>query len=778
MYSFDVFDTLITRSTALPQGIFALMGAELREKREINKFPDFIIDNFYELRIHSEQLARHSASFKQVEEVTLRDIYRAMAVSGYLNEDDIESLCRMEEGTELQNVVGIDASIKTLKELVERGERVVLISDMYLPGKVIRRMLCRVDEVFTSLPLYVSSDYGVRKTTGSLYRRVQEAEKMDYRDWTHYGDNLHQDMEIPHSLGIRVRYLPRKELTPLEERVLNKYGADHRLQRMIGTACQADTKGSDLAKHIGCRYAGPVLYSYAEWIVRRAEEKGIKRLYFIARDGYLIKKIVDCILSRRNMAVKTYYIFGSRKAWRMPSLSEKHYNLYQIIWWSHCKRIRTLDELAAVMHVPLDGLYSYLPGVYLLDKEHREISSQELEYIVRTLSSDKDFMRYHLCVLQEERRLVQRYLAQEVDVSDDSFAFVDVSGGGLTQGCLSELLQETYAKPIRTYFFKIDMVRLTDNSIPEVFMPGFLENNLIIEMMCRAPHGQTEGYKEAGGRIIPVMEETEGELLVSHGFKEYEEGILEFSENMCRTALNDGLTGGSFMKNVLSYMEIIATEPPEEVLDFFASMPSSESGRGYTEYAPRLTQKEIEDIFLLRTYEPIEYYYKGTNLNYSILRASEKEKEYIEKCRKEYDSIRGKLYRQDKEWSQVQLRRKYGRAAFYPVRLLERRIVLYGAGKFGQDLYERLIEDENHEVVLWADKNAVACRERGMTNVHSVQEIEKVSYDQIVIAVMDSLTAGEIQRELEELGIEKDKILWIEAFQRSDIQARWRADKL
>ena len=778
MYSFDVFDTLITRRTALPQGIFALMGAELREKREVNKLPDYIIDNFYELRIHSEQLARHSASFKQVEEVTLHDIYRAMAVSGYLNEDDIEYLCSMEEETELHNVVGIDASIKMLKGLVEQGERVVLISDMYLSGKAIRRMLCRIDEIFTSIPLYVSSDYGVRKTTGSLYRKVQETEKIDYRDWTHYGDNLHQDMEIPHSLGVRVLYLPRKELTSLEERVLRKYGADHRLQMMIGTACYADKKGTDIAKHIGCRYAGPILYSYAEWVVRRAEVKGIKRLYFIARDGYLIKKIVDCILSEKNMAIKTYYIYGSRKAWRMPALSENHYNLYQMIWWSHCKRIRTLDELAAVMHVPLDGLYSYLPGVYMLDKEHREISSQELEYIVRTLSCDKAFMSYHLCVLQEKRKLVQRYLAQEVDVSDDQFAFVDVSGGGLTQGCLSELLQEKYAKPIYTYFFKIDMVRLADNSIPEVFMPGFLENHLIIEMMCRAPHGQTESYKEEGGRIVPVMEETEGELLVRHGFKEYEEGILQFSKNMCRTALDDGLTVGSFVRNILSYMEIIATEPPEEVLEFFASMPSSESGRGYTEYAPRLTNKEIKDIFWLRTYEPIEYYYKGTNLNYSILRASEKERDFIEKCRKEFSSIQGKLYRQENEWSQVQLRRKYGRAAFYPVRLLERKIVLYGAGKFGQDLYQRLTDDKNHEVVLWVDKNAADLRERGMTNVYSVQQIEKASYDQVVIAVMDGLTAREIQRELEELGIGKDRILWIEAFQHSNIQVQWQADKL
>lgn len=232
------------------------------------------------------------------------------------------------------------------------------------------------------------------------------------------------------------------------------------------------------------------------------------------------------------------------------------------------------------------------------------------------------------------------------------------------------------------------------------------------------------------------------------------------------------------MKTMLSYMEIIAAEPPEDVLEFFASMPSSESGRGYTEYAPKLTHKEIEDIFLLRTYEPIEYYYKGTNLNYSILRASGKERDFVEKCRREHGSIRGKLYRQDSEWRQVQLRRKYGRAAFYPIRLLERKIVLYGAGKFGQDLYQRLINDENHEVVLWVDKNAAAFRERGMINVHSVQEIEKVSYDQVVIAVMDSVTAREIQCELEELSVGREKTIWIEAFQIPNVQVQWQADKL
>lgn len=121
---------------------------------------------------------------------------------------------------------------------------------------------------------------------------------------------------------------------------------------------------------------------------------------------------------------------------------------------------------------------------------------------------------------------------------------------------------------------------------------------------------------------------------------------------------------------------------------------------------------------------------------------------------------------------------KIRESCLYPVRLLERKIVLYGAGKFGQDLYQRLTDDKNHEVVLWVDKNAADLRERGMTNVYSVQQIEKASYDQVVIAVMDGLTAREIQRELEELGIGKDRILWIEAFQHSNIQVQWQADKL
>lgn len=782
MYSFDVFDTLISRTTATPQGIFALIKGRLSEEKDSNGLSDYVIDNFFELRIHSEELARKAGKFQKVEEVTLRDIYEAMAMCGCISGTQIEYLCQLEEVIEIANVTRIQENIQRVKLLLEQGEKVVLISDMYLSAETIRKMLLQADEVLGRLPLYVSSECGKRKTTGNLYRLVQKMEQVSYEDWIHVGDNRHQDIEVPYGLGIRVEWAKKSELSDFEQELLKKFGDDDKLQLMVGTAVRAEGAGiSSEAFHIGCRYAGPVLYSYAEWLVEQAVKKKIERLYFIARDGYLLKQITDIILDKKKIDIATSYIFGSRKAWRMPSLSEEHYNLYQLILWSHVFRITTLDSLAAVLHVSAQNLYRFLPGILAKQPEDKNISSQELEYIAWKLSTDEKFKEYHLCALQEERKLAKEYLLQEVDFTNDKFAFVDVSGGGLTQGCLRELIKEKYQKPIHTFFFKIDRVNLVEGSITDTFMPGFLENNLTIEMMCRAPHGQTKGYAQKDGKVIPVLEETESTPLIEHGFYEYERGIMEFSRLVCEVS-DQSHTGISSIKNVLLYLNHIAMEPSKELLEYFASMPSSESGRGteIIEYAPRLSKEEIEAIFLGRTYEPLEWFYQGTDLNYSIMRATEEEKNLIKKYKQEHNTILGRLYRQNTERERKVLCDRYGSAAFYPVRLLEERLVIYGAGKFGRNLYKRLMDYGEHEIVLWVDKNASACRQQVKdafsVEVQDISSIFTASYDQIVIAVVDKELASVIIKELQQQGIAEEKLVWLQPQGYPNMSAEWKSE--
>lgn len=777
MYSFDVFDTLITRTTAAPQGIFSLMRDRICREKHSNGLDDYIIDNFYELRIHSEEFARKVGQAKQVEEITLQDIYLAMAVSGCLDDRQIDYLCKLEQEIEIASVVPVRENIMRLKELIKQENRIVLISDMYLSVETIRKMLLQADPVFEKIPLYVSSEYGKRKTTGNLYRFVQEKEKVFFGDWTHIGDNLHQDIEVPHRLGIWTEISEKRKLTEFEKRCLDCYRGDSKLEIMIGTASGVAVKRNKTSAYsIGYRFVGPILYSYAEWIVDQAVKKGINRLYFIARDGYLIKKVVDAIIRKHKIKINTKYIYGSRKAWRMASLSENHYNLYQLVFWSHIMRIRSLDDLANVLHVPLEKLVRYLPGGFANTRKDTSISCQELEYITRMLSENSQFREYHLQQLAEERKLVCEYLNQEVDKSDSNFAFVDVSGGGLTQGCLKELLG--VEAPMRTFFFRMDRINMVEGAVTDTFMPVFLENNLTIEMICRAPHGQTKGYKAENGKIVPDLEPVDDKLLFGHDFAGYEKGVLDFTDRMQEIADKYQIKVAS-VKNVLSYMKYLADEPSKEILEYFASMPSNESGRGVeiTEYAPRLSEEDIRQIFLMRTYEPIEFLYKGTALGYSVLRATEEEKALIDYYKQEHDGILGVLSRQETERKVKRQREHYGRAAFYPVRVLEKKIILYGAGKFGQDLYRRLTDECDHEIVLWVDQNADECRKRGLENVRNVSAIENATYDQIVIAVIKKELAQTIEDELCARGIARSRTVWFPVYEYPNHSVDWDVEK-
>lgn len=63
---------------------------------------------------------------------------------------------------------------RKIKKYMQEGYNVILISDMYLPANEIRRLLTKVDKVFFSIPLFISSEYRKTKGTGELYEVVKE----------------------------------------------------------------------------------------------------------------------------------------------------------------------------------------------------------------------------------------------------------------------------------------------------------------------------------------------------------------------------------------------------------------------------------------------------------------------------------------------------------------------------------------------------------------------------------------------------------------------------
>lgn len=90
-----------------------------------------------------------------------------------------------------------------------------------------------------------------------------------------------------------------------------------------------------------------------------------------------------------------------------------------------------------------------------------------------------------------------------------------------------------------------------------------------------------------------------------------------------------------------------------------------------------------------------------------------------------------------------------------------KRVVIYSAGTFGQQLMNRFRETKHCDVVAWLDDDCWEYR-RCCLNVDPVESVTGLSYEYILIATVDSMVAERIKRRLMDLGVSQSKILTVE----------------
>ena len=138
LYSFDIFDTLITRNTISPLGIFLLLQDKIKSDRHFDILPDDFVNNFCQYRKNAELRCRGinntNYNFK---EITLDDIYNNLMENHSIENEFIEKIKLLEIELELKSVQPIQKNIKNLKKILENSKQVILISDMYLPINVL-----------------------------------------------------------------------------------------------------------------------------------------------------------------------------------------------------------------------------------------------------------------------------------------------------------------------------------------------------------------------------------------------------------------------------------------------------------------------------------------------------------------------------------------------------------------------------------------------------------------------------------------------------------------
>lgn len=613
LFSFDVFDTLLTRITVNPYGIFLIMQNRLKKDMYYMNVSSSLKNDFCFLRVQVEKYLRQEAKKKSIQEIDLDQIYRFIAFHYGLSSLEEKSLKRLEIQTEMDNILPITANISRLRKLLRNGKKTILISDMYLSEEIIRKILCKIDEVFCNIRIYVSSQYLVTKKDGELYEIVKQHEAVDFNRWLHVGDNYHSDVKSARKLGIRTEYFKFNQFTFYENCILKNNVNNISIQVVVGIARYIRILNeNNVNKIVGCSLGASMLFPYVSWVLEQSRKRKFKRLYFIARDGYILKIIADLIMQNNDYDLRTYYIYGSREAWRIPSVLNE-VDDFSFVFNETCE-ISDLQSVADRFQIELDELEKFLPKGYF----NNLLKRKDIETIKNMLVNSAEFRRFIIHKNEAKRQSIIGYLKQEIDISDDHFAFVELRGSGVTQDCLARIFSIFYNNPIKTFFYNLGSSNQID-SLKYVYLPNIEPDYTgVLEVFCRALHGQTIGYEYINSNFVPILENLEGKALIEYQYDAYIEGIKEFVTYYLNFS---GKLHLEFPAQIgMEYLKLVNEKPDKSAVDFIANVPFINIGKVkcVREYAPKLTLINLIKVFICMNKKSI----KTSNAFFSAQRSS------------------------------------------------------------------------------------------------------------------------------------------------------------
>jgi FMN phosphatase YigB (HAD superfamily) len=329
--SFDVFDTLVDRPLEQPTHVFRLI------EPNVEALTNGKIRNFERARVASERAVRVSTNGL---EITLSEIYDELARRYDLDASERDAAFEAEIAAELKLLRPRPHGQRLYESVRATGKPILIISDMYLPQSVVEEVLTRTGYHGYDR-LFLSSTHGCRKHDGGLFKVVlNEYPRLEPRSILHVGDNPDGDVKRAEAAGLRTWHIPRATVRLLQNRRHADLLEPRKRDRTLGESAvvgaiarrffddphaifKGDTLFNSDAFTLGYAGVGPALVGMAQWLREEARRDARTDLYFLARDGKVLKDVFDTLFRRESDAPQTHYIYASRRAARVASVRSR-----------------------------------------------------------------------------------------------------------------------------------------------------------------------------------------------------------------------------------------------------------------------------------------------------------------------------------------------------------------------------------------------------------------------------------------------------------------------
>lgn len=407
--TFDLFDTLIMRNTLFSTDVHEIVDGRLKQQ-------GIEIVGFAGKRLECEKHLAKQGS------LSLTEIYEYMIEEYHMRGVSAEELADIEWDTDNDLLRPRIEMCEIVSQIYDEGKEVYIVSDTYYTKEQLQYLIQRFGIKVTDI--FASCEFGMGKTQG-LYACLKE--HIGCKTCIHIGDDSIADIEYAKKFGLDIcKIYSGMELLELVgymgmwehiESLADRIKVGMFVAKIFNSPFQFEeerkikiTKAFD----IGYLFAAPMITDFVIWFERKVQEYQIQNVWMGARDGYLLKKLYDCLKEDET----SNYFFTSRMAAIRSGIKDED----DILYVASMKFSGNLKEQLAI-RLGIDA----------------EVTDNNV------LMDYKDVILDRADLL---RKNYKKYI-NSLDIKDGSIAFFDFVAKGTIQVFLKRLIE----KPIKGMYF-------------------------------------------------------------------------------------------------------------------------------------------------------------------------------------------------------------------------------------------------------------------------------------------------------------------------------------
>ena len=295
----DVFDTVLTRRLAPEAAVEVAVGLVLSEK------------GLWDGSV-ADYVAARKTAFQQHPGGTLLDwLSSGDLAAGLVCSADVAFELEVEVERDL--IVPVPGARDALEEMRSIAE-VRFVSDMHLPGEVLRELLDDHDLLTDDTSVVVSCEMGESKADGGLFARAFAPNELT-RKTVFIGNNIWADVVQAEASGLSAVPATGGNLRPLEQLLADAGGAGSAISAATRIA-RLEPMRSPLAVE-GTQALGLMMSAFLLWARDISRDEGIQQLHFLARDGLLPFEMARAMPQDHWSGIDLRYLHCNRRAWSL-----------------------------------------------------------------------------------------------------------------------------------------------------------------------------------------------------------------------------------------------------------------------------------------------------------------------------------------------------------------------------------------------------------------------------------------------------------------------------